>query len=123
MAFLYGSQARGFPKEASDVDIALVFKDKSCSEDKLFDLITNISFSLSREIPLEINFIAITNIFRHPMLYYNAVVLEIPVFIKDFDQYIAIKNEVLMQMEDFGIFGTGWQLVIARKNLEDVHHA
>jgi len=123
MVFLYGSWARGFPKEDSDVDIAVFFEEDACTDDELFDRITDISFSLSKTISTEVNTIPIRHDFRQPMLYYNAIVLGIPVFIKEFDKYIAIKNVALFQMEDFILFGIDWQLTIAKKNLEEMEHA
>lgn len=120
MAFLYGSWARGFPKEDSDIDIALVFIEKPFSEDELFRYINDISLSLSIEIGLEVNAILIRPDFRRPILYYNAIVLGIPVFIRDYDRYVSLKNEAIFQMEDFSLFGIGWQLKIARKNLEEL---
>ena len=49
MAFLYGSRARGYPKESSDVDIAIVFSETD-DEDKVFGKITDITLSLMRKI-------------------------------------------------------------------------
>jgi hypothetical protein len=57
------------------------------------------------------------------MLYYNAIVLGIPVFIRDQNRYAALLNEAIFQMEDFSMFGTQWQLEIAEKNLEELRHA
>lgn len=57
------------------------------------------------------------------MLYYNAIVLGIPVFIRDQNRYAALLNEAIFQMEDFSMFGTRWQLEIAEKNLEGLRHA
>lgn len=123
MAFLFGSWAKGFPKEDSDIDIALVFTEEPFPEDELFRYINDISLSLSKELGLEMNIIPIRPDFREPMLYYNAIVLGIPVFIRDYDRYISLKNEAIFQMEDFSLFGIEWQLKIARKNLEGLKHA
>ncbi|MBM4064321.1 MAG: nucleotidyltransferase domain-containing protein [Planctomycetes bacterium] len=123
MVFLYGSWARGFPKKTSDVDVAVVFSEEQCTEDKVFEHITDISFSLTKRIGLEVNVIPIYSDFRKPMLYYNAIVLGIPVFIKDQNKYPILRNEAIYQMEDFTLFGTKWQLEIAKKNLEDIKHA
>ena len=122
MAFLYGSRARGYPKESSDVDIAIVFSETD-DEDKVFGKITDITLSLMRKIKLEINIIPVFLDFRKPMLYYNAIVLGIPVFIRDQNRYAALLNEALFQMEDFSIFGTGWQLEVAEKNIKELTHA
>mgnify|MGYP001592746354 FL=1 len=122
VAFLYGSWARGYPKESSDVDIAVVFSETG-DEDKVFEMITDITLSLMKEIRLEVNIIPIFLDFRKPMLYYNAIVLGTPVFIRDQNRYAALLNEAIFQMEDFSIFGTGWQLEIAEKNIKELTHA
>lgn len=122
MAFLYGSWAIGYPKESSDVDIAIAFSEID-DEDKVFEKITDITLSLMGKIKLEVNIIPVFLDFRKPMLYYNATVLGIPVFIRDRNRYAALLNEAIFQMEDFSIFGTQWQLEIAEKNLEELRHA
>jgi predicted nucleotidyltransferase len=122
MVFLYGSWARGFPKEDSDVDIAIVFTKENGADDELFCYLNDISLSLSRELGREVNGIAIQSDFNKPMLYYNAIVLGIPVFIKDSDKYICLRNEAVFQMEDFNLFGIDWQVRITRKNLEELKH-
>jgi predicted nucleotidyltransferase len=121
MAFLYGSWARGCQKKSSDVDIAIVFYETD-EEDKVFKKITDITLSLMRRIKLEVNIIPIFLDFRKPMLYYNAIVLGIPVFIREQDKYAALLNEAIFQMEDFSIFGTEWQLEIAEKNIKELKH-
>jgi len=122
MAFLYGSWARGFPKENSDVDIAIVFTKENASDDELFRYLNDMSLSLSKELGREVNSIAIQSDFNKPMLYYNAIVLGIPVFIKDSDKYLRLRNEAVSQMEDFSLFGIDWQVRITRKNLEELKH-
>ena len=122
MVFLYGSWARGFPKEDSDVDIAIVFTKGNGAGDELFRYLNDISLSLSKEVGREVNSIAIQSDFDKPMLYYNAIVLGIPVFIKDSNKYISLRNEAVFQMEDFNLFGIDWQVRITRKNLEELKH-
>ncbi len=117
MAFLYGSWAGGFQKKDSDIDIAAVFF-KGLNDDEIFEYLTNISLLLSRKLHLEVNLIHIYSDFRYPMLYYNAIVLGIPVFFKDFSEYIDLKNEAVFQMEDFNLFCRGWQMSIAKRNME-----
>ena len=121
MAFLYGSWARGFPWHDSDVDIAVVFTKEHSSEDKLFEILTAISLDISKKIGLEVDVIPIYRDFRKPMLYYNAIVLGISVFLNNFDRYIDLKNEAIYQKEDFSIFGLSWQLEIARRNIEELN--
>ena len=123
MAFLYGSWARGFPKSFSDVDVAIVFLEEPGTEDETFTIITDISLVLGKKLRLDVNVIPIYSDFRKPMLYYNAIVLGIPVFIRNQDRYIFLRNQAIFQMEDFTLFGTNWQLEIAKKNLEDIKHA
>jgi predicted nucleotidyltransferase len=122
MVFLYGSWARGFPKEDSDVDIAIVFTKENGVGDELFRYLNGISLSLSKELGREVNTIAIQSDFNKPMLYYNAIILGIPVFIKDSDKYIRLRNEAVFQMEDFNLYGIDWQVRITRKNLEELKH-
>ena len=121
-AFLYGSWARGFPKETSDVDIAIVFSETG-DEDKVFEKITDITLSLMKDIRLEINIAQFFLDFRKPILYYNAIVLETPVFIRDQNRYATLLNEAIFQMEDFSIFGTGWQLEVADRNIKEITRA
>lgn len=123
MGFLYGSLARGFQRGDSDIDVAVVFSEEISSDDKAFEHITNIALLLSRELNLEVNVIQIHDDFRKPMLYYNAIVSGLPVFIKDFVRYINFKNEAIYQMEDYSIFGIDWQYKVAKKNLEALRHA
>lgn len=123
MAFLYGSWAKGFPKETSDVDIAVFFYPEKDSEDEEFNMITDISLQLSEIIRKEINIISIHTDFRKPMLYYNAIVLSQPIYIKNTERYISLKNEVIYQMEDFSIFGIGWQLLIAKGSIRRLRNA
>lgn len=119
MAFLYGSWTGGFPTKDSDVDLAILFKE--LSDDEIFKTITEISYNLSLRIKKEVNVLPIYRDFRKPFLYYNAIVLGIPVYIKDFEEYVSLKNEAIYQMEDFGIFGTKWQLELTHKNLEKLY--
>ena len=123
MVFLYGSWARGFPTNDSDVDIAVIFLDELSSDDDSFGRITNISLSLSRALGREVDVIRVYKDFRKPMLYYNAVTLGLPVYIQEQNKYIRIKNDALYHMEDFSIFGIDWQHHVAAKNLEEVRRA
>ena len=68
MVFLYGSWAIGFPKEESDVDIAIVFKKELASDKELFDSLNDISLSLFKALGLEVNAIPILLDFPKPML-------------------------------------------------------
>jgi predicted nucleotidyltransferase len=123
MAFLYGSWAKGIPRPDSDIDLALLFSPEPSTDDESCERLTDISLSLSTELRKEVNIIQIHEDFRKPMLYYNAIVLGSPVFIKNIDRYVRLKNEALYQMEDFSIFGINWQFMAAAKNLEALKNA
>jgi predicted nucleotidyltransferase len=123
MVFLYGSWARGFPRNDSDIDIAIVFSEEPSSDDESFKCITDISLSLSVELNQEVNVIQIYKDFRKPMLYYNAIIFGLMVYVKEQNKYIKIKNDAIYHMEDYSIFGVGWQYEVAKKNLEVLRYA
>ncbi|MEK7812313.1 MAG: nucleotidyltransferase domain-containing protein [Candidatus Desantisbacteria bacterium] len=124
MVFLYGSWSRGIPNENSDVDIAISFLQKLfLNDDKVFEIITDISLKLSVEFNKEVNIIPLYEDFRKPMLYYNAIVLGTPIYVGNFERYVDLNNQAIVQMEDFNIFGKKWQLEISRKNLEVLQYA
>jgi predicted nucleotidyltransferase len=123
MAFLYGSWAKGIPRPDSDIDLAVFFSPEPSTDDESYERLTDISLFLSTELKKEVNIIQIHEDFRKPMLYYNAIVLGSPVFIKNFNRYVRLKNEALYQMEDFSIFGINWQFMAAAKNLEALKNA
>ena len=122
-AFLYGSWARGYSKEDSDIDVAVIFSPEPASVDREFDLITDISIRLSQVMKVEVNIISLHPDFQKPMLYYNAIVLGVPVYVKHPHRYVALKLQAIFHMEDFNLFGIGWQLEIARRNLVALKHA
>ncbi|MBU2461970.1 HAD-IIIA family hydrolase [bacterium] len=122
MAFLYGSRARGYPREDSDVDVALSFLPEPFSEEESFRLITDISLEILK-VGIEVNIIPLDRDFKKPMLYYNAIALGLPLYIKDFGRYITLKNQAVCQMEDFSLFGIGWQITVAKRNLEELQYA
>lgn len=122
MAFLYGSCAAGLPREDSDVDIALLFTNEK-DENALFDIISNVTLELTDLLKKETNVLYIDRGLSKPMLYYNAIVHGIPVFMRDFTGYVDMKLKALHLMEDFSIFGTKWQAEIVRKRLELLNHA
>lgn len=122
MSFLFGSWAAGFPRQDSDVDIAVVFRDESFEED-CFERMTVISVLLSTELKREVSVIPIYKDFRKPMLYYNAIISGIPIWILDGDQFIKIKTEAIFHMEDYSIFGPEWRYEATRRNLEGLKRA
>ncbi|MCD6265647.1 MAG: hypothetical protein J7K02_06750 [Deltaproteobacteria bacterium] len=118
MAFLYGSQAGGYPRGDSDVDVAVLFLPNQENEDVIFKRVTEISLSLSGILGKDVNLLVLDRDFKRPMLQYNAIVLGIPVFIRGFDSYIGLYLEALYQMEDFSLFGIEWQLTISERRLK-----
>ena len=122
MAFLYGSWATGYPKIDSDVDIAVIF-NKEMGRGQLFDIITTLSLELTNLLTLETNVLYVDEEFSKPMLYYNAIVHGIPVFIGSFTRYVDKRFHAIYQMEDFSIFGMKWQSEIVQKGLEKLNNA
>ena len=123
MVFLYGSWAKGFPRPDSDLDVAVLFSESSLSEEEYFSQICDISLRLSELLNLEVNVIQIHESFDKPMLYYNAIVLGVPIYVRSHEKYIRVTNEALYQMEDYSIFGLGWQHEVTGKNLEALRNA
>jgi predicted nucleotidyltransferase len=123
MAFLYGSWARGFPRQDSDIDVAVLFTRKISTAEEIFEHITDISLLLSSDLHSEVNAIPLSLDFEKPMLSYNAIVSGIPLFFRDFSKYVDLKTEAIFQMEDFNIFGRDWQLAVAKRNLERATYA
>jgi len=116
IAFLYGSWASGNPREDSDVDIAVSFSNP-LSDNKIFKIVNAMSLECARILRKDVNILPIYKDFRKPMLYYNAIILGIPLYIGDFSRFIELKLNAIYQMEDFNIFGVKWQLDAARKNI------
>jgi len=108
IVFLYGSWSGGYPHKESDIDLAILFSEGIGTEDRIFPLITDISYELEKILSKEVNIIPIYRDFRRPMLYYNAIVLGIPVFIKAKETFIDLKIEAISSMEDFSLFGIPW---------------
>ena len=123
MVFLYGSWAKGIPRPDSDIDLAVFFSPEPSTDDESYERLTDISLFLSTELKKEVNISQIHEDLRKPMLYYNAIVKGIPFYVKDYSKFLALRKESIDQMEDYEIFGRDWQLVIARRNLEDLGHA
>jgi len=123
MVFLYGSWAIGYPRQDSDIDLAIFFSPYIKDEDSLFELMNSISYELSIEISKEVNIIPLKEDFPHPMLYYNAIILGIPLYINNRENLIKIKLEAIKQMEDFKIFGIPWQQEVAKNILKEISHA
>ena len=115
-AFLFGSYARGNVHEESDIDIAL-YLEKDLSSDEQFSLITPISGDLEKIVRKEINIIIINHDFDKPMLYYNAVVLGIPLYALREDDLYKLRFNAIVHMEDFLLFGLRWHIEVAKRNL------
>jgi predicted nucleotidyltransferase len=117
-AFLFGSRAQGITRKDSDVDVAVLFANmEGLSDGDVFQRLTVLTLKLTKTLNIETNVMPLYPDFRKPMLYYNAIVSGIPLFIKRPDYHAWLRLEAIRQMEDFQIFGIGWQLQAARKNL------
>lgn len=71
----------------------------------------------------EVNIIPIHRDFPHPMLYYNAIILGRPLYIKGKDKFLQLKLESIYQMEDFQIFALPWQRKVAQDIIKGITHA
>lgn len=117
-AFLFGSRAHGIARKDSDVDVAVLFTNvEGLSDDEVFQRLTALTLKLTKTLSLETNVVPIYPDFRKPMLYYNAIVIGVPLFVKRPEYHAWLRLEAIRQMEDFQLFGVGWQLQVARKNL------
>jgi predicted nucleotidyltransferase len=116
MAFLFGSRAHGIPREDSDVDLAVLF-DEQLSDDEIFNRVDAIALRLVSLLGLDVSILPVYRDFRKPMLYYNALMKGLPVFVRDADACARLRHEAVGQMEDFQIFGPRWQIEAARRNL------
>lgn len=123
MAFLYGSWATGKQRNDSDVDMAVLFSDDAGSDDAVYRTLVDISTDLGGVFGRETNVIRLQWDFDKPMLYYNAAIHGVPLYVKDKGLYVGFVIEALSQMEDFCIFGINWQLAAARRNLKGVTNA
>ena len=118
LAFLYGSWAKGYPKKNSDIDIAILFS-KELKREKINKIIQKISEELQEILKKEVNVLIIQKNFPHPMLYYNAIVLGIPLYSRNPVQLFSLRMEAIHQMEDFTLFGLKWQLEVAGEYLKE----
>ncbi|MFH1654848.1 MAG: nucleotidyltransferase domain-containing protein [Pseudomonadota bacterium] len=123
LVFLYGSWAHGKQRRISDVDIAVLFSDEHTDEEKMLDVIGKISVDLSELLGLEVNILRLKKEFDHPMVYYNASVKGIPVYVKNKDLCDRYLFESIAQMEDFCLFGTAWQILASKVNLRRIKNA
>jgi predicted nucleotidyltransferase len=119
--FLFGSQAASFSRPDSDVDLAIVFEEE-IPEQEIFERMNTLTLRLTEILDREVNLIAVDKEFSKPMLYYNAIVQGVPIFTVDHQYYTGLVNEALYQMEDFEIFGRGWQIDLAKRNLEEIRN-
>ncbi|MBI5700454.1 nucleotidyltransferase domain-containing protein [Candidatus Saganbacteria bacterium] len=119
-AFLFGSFARGFVKKESDIDIAVVFPNGAMSDKETADMAADIATDLELETHKQVDVIPIYNDFRKPFLYYNAIVLGVPLYMKNRELYSGLYNAALFNMEDFNLFGGRLQLEAAKNILKGV---
>lgn len=117
-SFLFGSFAHGFEKEESDIDIAVVLsKEIEKDRENAFEVITELSYRISTLIGREAQVILIDKDFSKPMLFYNAIVHGIPLFISNKDMHISLILRAIEEMESFSLFGTEWQIELAARRL------
>ena len=122
-AFLFGSSLKGNLRTDSDIDIGVVFHEKGLSDEYIFSVINEISLDLLQKLNIDIDVVPVYKDFRKPMLYYNIIVQGKPIYIEDCDKYISIKNEAMIQMEDFSLFGKKWQYDISKQRIGELNNA
>jgi predicted nucleotidyltransferase len=123
LVFLYGSWTSGRQRFDSDVDLAILFSEDAGSEEEVYRMVADIGVELGAILCREVNIIELHWSFDRPMLYYNATVHGVPLFVRDESKCSGFVREAVAQMEDFIIFGVGWQLRAARRNVRKVIHA
>ena len=89
----------------------------SCNVLALFDIISNLSYDLNKIFSKEISVLFIDREFSKPMLFYNAIIHGVPIYISDKEKYISFVLKALNEMEDFKIFGEKWQFEVIEKRL------
>lgn len=122
MAFLFGSWAGGRPHKDSDIDVAVTFTNE-LEDNDAFERISDISLELTGLLKHTTDVIYIDHDLTKPVLYYNAIVCGELVFTRDFTRYVNLRLRAIHQMEDFQLFGRGWQKEIVRKRMEALLHA
>jgi len=122
LALMYGSFAHGKARADSDIDIALLFSQEINDFNK-YAVIMEITLKLNKLLAREVNIISLDWDFKHPMLFFNAIVAGVPLFVADSKKYLNYKLEAIFQMEDFQIFGVRWQELVAGKILGGLKHA
>ena len=81
-------------------------------------MVTELSYRLSALTGRETQVVLIDKDFSKPMLFYNAIVHGMPVYISNKDKHISLVLRALEEMEAFSLFGTKWQIELAAKRLE-----
>ncbi len=120
-AFLYGSWARGFPRADSDADVAIVF-EPSVSRRSIAETSCQLATKLSIVAHREVAVLVIQPDTWKPMLYYNAIVLGKPLFVRDRISCFKLRHRAIGEAEEFGRIGVGWQLRAAHILLERLSH-
>ena len=121
-AFVFGSRAGEVARADSDVDVAVVFSEEGAAE-SMFDRSNEVAQNLCRLLGADVDVVVLDRDFSRPMLAYNVIVQGIPVYVRDANNFLALRNEAMRQKEDFSRFGIGWQLEVARTKLERLGHA
>ena len=83
-------------------------------------MISQMTIELEHLLHREVNIIRLSWQFEKPLLYYNATILGIPVFVRNRSRHSRYLQEALYQMEDFRLFGIRWQLSAAQNNLREL---
>ena len=118
LALLFGSWAQGVSRKDSDVDIAVFFEERKVDEEEKRALVRKITASLEEKIKREVSVLIIDPALSKPMIYYNALVAGIPLYVSDTSLLHHLRMDAIHQMEDFSSRGLKWQMELAGKYLK-----
>ncbi len=117
--FLFGSTATGLDSETSDIDVAVIFEPE-VEERKKSEIIKDIKRQIFISLNREVDVVEIDERFSKPILFYNAIVNGIPIFISDEELYKRLVLRAICEMEDFSSIGLKWKVESCKKMLTEV---
>ena len=118
LALLFGSWAQGSPRRDSDVDIAVFFEEGKIDKEEKKALVRKITALLEERIKREVSILIIDPALSKPMVYYNALVSGIPLYVSDSSLLHHLRMDAIHEMEDFSSRGLKWQMELAGRYLK-----
>ncbi|MGB9668707.1 MAG: type VII toxin-antitoxin system MntA family adenylyltransferase antitoxin [Thermosulfidibacteraceae bacterium] len=118
--FLFGSIAYGLATDNSDIDIAITFDNLEIGEEEKEKIVKDIKKKITQETQREVDVVEIDENFSRPMLFYNAIINGIPIFVKDENWYKRMILRAICEMEDFSNMGEKWKRKSCEILLKDI---